>query len=107
MTPKLPNLLIEGKLADALLETTARLRSSPNDTDARANLAELLCLAGDFERAETQLAILAQQTVDRPVAIARMRHLVRAALARAAWFIDGAVPTLVAEPGTAQQAALP
>ena len=99
-------LLQEGRLAEAVAETTARLRSAPDDRVARTTMAELLCLAGAFDRAEAQLTILAQQTVDRPVAIARTRHLIRAALAREAWFNEAAVPTLVAEPGPAQQAAL-
>ncbi len=102
----LATLLADGHLAQAIGASTARLKASATDTAARANLAELLCLAGDFDRAEAQLAILAQQTTDRPVAIARMRHLIRAALAREAWFNDAAVPTLVTEPGPGQQAAL-
>ncbi len=99
-------LLQEGRLADAVAATTTRVRSTPTDTAARTTMAELLCLAGAFDRAEAQLAILAQQTVDRPVAIARTRHLIRAALAREAWFNEAAVPTLVADPGPAQQTAL-
>ncbi len=105
-TADLAALLAEGRLAEAIGASTARLKASAVDTAARANLAELLCLAGDFDRAEAQLAILAQQTIDRPVAIARMRHLIRAALAREAWFNSAAVPTLVTEPGPGQQAAL-
>ncbi len=99
-------MLAEGRLADAMADATARVRSAPGDAGARGTLAELLCLSGAFDRAETQLATLAEQTVDRPVAIARMRHLVRAAVAREAWFRDAAVPALIAEPSPAQRAAL-
>ena len=99
-------LLENGRLTDAMQAATERVRTAPSDSAARANLAELLCLAGALERAEAQMAVLAQQTIDRPIAIARMRHLIRAAIAREAWFNDAAVPQLVAEPGPAQQAAL-
>ena len=106
MTDSISSLLAEGGLDEAIQRLTAGLRSKPADTAARAALAELLCLAGAFDRAETQLATLAQQTVDRPVAIARLRHLVRAALAREAWFNTGAVPSLLQEPTVGQRVAI-
>ena len=104
--PGVAGLLESGRLAEAMQAATERVRTAPADGAARETLAELLCLAGALERAEAQLAVLAQQTVDRPIAIARMRHLIRAAMARDAWFNDAAVPQLVAEPGPAQQTAL-
>ncbi len=99
-------LLDEGRLDDAVAALGARVRSRPADHAARTSLAELLCLSGAFERAEAQLAIVAQQTVDRPVAIARLRHLIRAATAREAWFADGAVPALIGEPTPLQRTAI-
>ena len=99
-------LLAEGGLAEATARLTDRLRTAPADTAARGALAELLCLAGAFDRAETQLATLSQQTVDRPIAIARLRHLIRAALAREAWFNEGAVPALLREPTVGQRVAI-
>ncbi len=99
-------MLDAGSLSPAIDMLGARLRSAPSDHLARTLLAELLCLAGAFDRAEAQLAVLAQQTVDRPVAIARLRHLIRAASAREAWFSQGAVPALLGEPTPAQRAAM-
>ena len=98
--------LAEGRLGDATAQLLARVRANPTDAAARSTLAELLCLAGAFDRAEAQLAVVAQQTVDRPVALARMRHLIRAAVAREAWFEAAAVPALLAEPSAAERAAL-
>jgi type VI secretion system protein ImpE len=100
------DILAAGNLAEATEQVTARLKASPADTAARGLLAELLCLAGAFERAEAQLTTLAQQTVDRPMAIARLRHLVRAALAREAWFNTAAVPSLLREPTVGQRLAI-
>ena len=99
-------LLDAGRLDDAVERTAAKLRTAPGDHAARTLLAELLCLNGAFERAEAQLAIVAQQDVSRPVAIARMRHLIRAAVGREAWFANGAVPALVAAPTSLQRIAI-
>ena len=105
-SPDIAGLLKSGNLADAVAQATARVRSAAGDHAARTVLAELLCLEGSFGRAEAQLAIVAQQTVDRPVAIARMRHLIRAAMARDAWFQQGAVPNLLDAPTPLQRAAI-
>ena len=99
-------MLEAGALSPAIGVLGTRLRAAPADHASRALLAELLCLAGAFDRAEAQLAVLAQQTVDRPVAIARLRHLIRAASAREAWFTEGAVPALLGEPTAAQRVAM-
>ena len=103
---ELSALLDAGRLDDAVASAASRVRAAPGDHAARTLLAELLCLNGAFERAEAQLAIVAQQDVSRPVAIARMRHLIRAAMAREAWFADGAVPALVAAPSALQRVAI-
>ena len=103
---EIARMLEQGALQPAIDMLGGRLRAAPADHVARTLLAELLCLAGAFDRAESQLSVLAQQTVDRPVAIARLRHLIRAASAREAWFTQGAVPALLGEPTTAQRAAM-
>ncbi len=105
-SPDIAGLLNAGNLAEAVAQAGARVRTAAGDHAARATLAELLCLEGSFERAEAQLAIVAQQTVDRPVAIARMRHLIRAATAREAWFLQGAVPNLLDAPTPLQRVAI-
>lgn len=105
-SPTLAQMLQGGRLADAVARLGADLRARPDDHEARANLAELLCLSGAFDRAEAQLAVLAQQTVDRPVALARLRHLIRAATAREAWFAQGAVPALLGAPTPLQRMAI-
>lgn len=84
----------------------ARVRAAPSDMPARLALAEALILAGAFDRAEGQLLTLSKLDATAPVRIARLRHLLRAEVARHAWYSDGAVPSLVAAPAAAQQAAL-
>ena len=106
MAQDISALLEAGHLQAGIEALTGALRSAPTDHASRALLGELLCLAGQFDRAEAQFAVLTQQTVDRPVAIARLRHLIRAAVAREAWFNQGAVPALLAEPTPGQRVAI-
>lgn len=48
-----------GKLQDAIDALGVELRSDPTDTRRRTFLFELLCFAGDYDRADKQLDILA------------------------------------------------
>ena len=63
-----------GKLDEAVQALIAELRDNPGDTKRRTFLFELLCFAGNFDRAEKQLDILSQgspawvEGVTRPVA---------------------------------------
>lgn len=49
-----------GKLDEAVLALNNELRDNPTDKKRRTFLFELLCFAGNFERAEKQLDVLAQ-----------------------------------------------
>lgn len=49
-----------GKLADAVKALGAELRDNPGDTRRRTFLFELLCFAGEYDRAEKHLDVLAQ-----------------------------------------------
>jgi len=60
MTAK--ELLQAGKLTEAVQALGAELRENPTDAKRRTFLFELLCFAGDFDRAEKQLGVLRQET---------------------------------------------
>ncbi len=47
-----------GKLTEAISALNAQLRDNPTDQRSRTFLFELLCFAGEFDRAEKQLTIL-------------------------------------------------
>jgi type VI secretion system protein ImpE len=47
-----------GKLTEAILALNAQLQENPTDQRSRTFLFELLCFAGEFDRAEKQLDIL-------------------------------------------------
>ena len=49
-----------GKLTEAVQALGAELRENPTDAKRRTFLFELLCFAGDYDRAEKQLGVLAQ-----------------------------------------------
>src|SRR6267154_71755 len=53
-----------GKLDEAVLALNAELRDNPADSKRRTFLFELLCFAGNFDRAEKQLDILSQASPD-------------------------------------------
>lgn len=50
-----------GRLAEAVSALTAEVRANPTDLKRRTFLFELLCFAGEYDRAEKQLGVLAQE----------------------------------------------
>lgn len=60
MTPQ--ELLRSGRLQDAIQALSGELRNHPTDQKRRAFLFELLCFAGEWQRAEKQLNVLADAT---------------------------------------------
>ncbi len=87
-------LFREGRLDEAIQRATDSLRDDPKDTSMRSLLAELLCVHGEFERADHQLETLAHWSPDRGEEITAWRGLVRAAQARRDVFEQGAAPEL-------------
>ena len=53
-----------GKLAEAIQALGTELRSNPGDNQRRTFLFELLCFAGEYDRAEKHLDVLAQANKD-------------------------------------------
>jgi type VI secretion system protein ImpE len=54
-----------GKVREAIEGLTAYLRDRPSDTAQRIFLFELLCFAGEFTRAEKQLAVLSSGSPEK------------------------------------------
>jgi type VI secretion system protein ImpE len=66
MVPVNPKELFKaGKVREAIEVLTAHLRDRPSDTVQRTFLFELLCFAGEFTRAEKQLAVLSSGSPDK------------------------------------------
>lgn len=54
-----------GKVREAVQALTSYLREHPSDTAQRTFLFELLCFCGEYDRAQKQLAVLADGSPDR------------------------------------------
>lgn len=87
-----------GRLQEAIQAMNAEVKSHPADVDRRGFLAELLCFAGDLERADRQLDVLTEQDPKAAIGIALFRQLVRAELARRQVFAEGRVPEFLDQP---------
>lgn len=90
MTPQ--ELFKAGKLADALKALSAEVRDNPADTQRRTFLFELLCFAGDFERADKQLEVLGQGGPASEIGVLVYRSAVYAERQRADLFVKGEYP---------------
>jgi len=87
-----------GDLDGAIEALSASVRQRPGDSNSRAQLAELLCFAGDLERADRMLDLLAEQDASLAVGVALFRQLLRAEEARQQFYSSGRVPAFVAVP---------
>ncbi len=87
-----------GRLAEALAAALAEVKAAPGVTAKRVFLAELLCFAGDFERADRQLDIVADQDPGAALGLALFRQLIRAAQAGAEHFSAGRLPEFLDPP---------
>jgi type VI secretion system protein ImpE len=87
-----------GRLQEAIQAMNAEVKSHPTDGNRRGFLAELLCLAGNLERADTQFDAMMQQEPKLAVGISLIRQLIRGEQARRQFFAEGRAPELVGTP---------
>jgi len=92
-----------GQLADAIAAATEEVKRHPVETSRRGLLAELLCFAGQWERADLQLEIISQQDPQLTLGISMFRQLIRAEQARQAFYASGAVPEFLGQPSPVLQ----
>lgn len=81
-----------GRLQEAITSLGDELRSDPTDTQRRTFLFELLCFAGEFERAEKQLDVLARSNRDAQMGALLYRSALHAARIRRDMFASGELP---------------
>jgi len=96
-------LLHEGRLDEAIETESAEVRAHPGDPDRRALLADLLCIVGNFERADAQLDAIAKLLPGAAVAVALVRQLIRAETWRQQCFTEGRVPEFLERPDPRMQ----
>jgi type VI secretion system protein ImpE len=92
------DLFDAGKLSDAIAAATADVKANPTDARRRTFLFELLCFAGDWDRAEKQIDVIGQQSVEATLAVTVYRANIAAERERAKLFRDGAAPHFLSEP---------
>jgi type VI secretion system protein ImpE len=95
MNPR--DLYREGRLNDAIKALSAELRDHPTDTQRRTFLFELLCFAGEYERADKQLEVLAQSGPAAETGVLLYRSAIFAEKQRHELFARGEFPTDKAE----------
>jgi type VI secretion system protein ImpE len=99
MTPK--ELLDVGRLDEAIRELVSQVKARPADTSLRVFLFELLCFAGEFDRAVKQLDVIAGQggaAVGTELAVGVYRELIAAEGVRRQVFHGDALPKFLLSP---------
>jgi type VI secretion system protein ImpE len=87
-----------GRLAEAIAASTADVKARPADVTARTFFCELLCFAGEWERADRQLDTLSNLEPKTAVQVAVWRQLIRAERARHQFHAEGRVPEFLGQP---------
>ncbi|HET7275704.1 MAG TPA: type VI secretion system accessory protein TagJ [Longimicrobiaceae bacterium] len=88
-----------GKLDEAIAALGADLRDDPTDVRRRTFLFELLCFAGEFDRAEKHLEVIAGSSRDAEMGAWLYRSALHAERTRREMFQDGAFPKTEANDG--------
>ena len=93
------SLFQAGRLNDAIEALSAELRSNPPDTQRRTFLFELLCFAGNYDRAAKQLDILSQGGKEAAMGTLLYQSALHAERLRQTMFAENTLP-LMSEPNT-------
>lgn len=92
------DLFEAGKLAEAIEALTGEVKSNPTDTSRRTFLFELLCFAGEWDRAEKQLDVIGHQSAQADLGVQVYRNNIKAERERRRLFADGTPPHFLNEP---------
>jgi type VI secretion system protein ImpE len=87
-----------GDLQSALLQLSGEVKEHPGDQRRRTLLFELLSFAGDWDRAERQLDILAQDNLKVDLGAQVYRNIIKAERDRQRLFSDGLTPHFLVDP---------
>jgi type VI secretion system protein ImpE len=98
MTTQIQDLLDAGQLDEAIAFMNGEVRGHPTDVARRATLAELLCITGNLDRADTILNSIDGLDPSMGVGVALFRQLVRAEQARQQFYAEGRAPEFLARP---------
>ncbi|HTO88047.1 MAG TPA: type VI secretion system accessory protein TagJ [Thermoanaerobaculia bacterium] len=95
-TPK--ELLDAGRLDTAIEALTQEVKANPADVTRRIFLFELLCFAGQWDRAEKQIDVLGSESAQASLAVQVYKSNVAAEKQRVKLYREGAAPHFLNEP---------
>jgi type VI secretion system protein ImpE len=96
--PTAKELLDAGQLEAAIQAVSQEVKARPSEMQPRIFLFELLCFAGDFERAERQLDVIGHQSAQAELGVQVYRNNLNAERDRLRLFSDGLSPHFLTEP---------
>src|SRR5262245_31555398 len=85
-------------LNGAITDLTAEVKSNPTDATRRTFLFELLCFAGDYDRAERQLDPIGSQSASSELGVQVYRNNIKCERERRQLFSSGVAPHFLTEP---------
>lgn len=91
-------LLDAGNLKGAIDEVTREVKAKPSEMRQRTFLFELLCFAGEYDRAEKQLEVIGHQSAQAELGVQVYRNNLKAERDRRRLFSDGLAPHFLTEP---------
>lgn len=91
-------LFQSGQLAASIEEVTREVKVNPSDPQRRTFLFELLCFAGEWDRAEKQLEVISHQNMQAVIGVQAYRNNIKAERDRERLFSDGLQPHYLREP---------
>ena len=83
-----------GDLSAAIRQSSEDVKAAPLDHAKRTFLFELLCCAGDLDRAAKQLDVMGGENADREIAVQRYRNVLEGERKRRLLFTEGRMPGL-------------
>jgi type VI secretion system protein ImpE len=91
-------LFEKGELRAAIDALNQEVRSNPTDLARRTFLFELLCFAGDWDRAAKQIDVIGNQSLEAAMGVTVYSGNVKAERERVKFFADGTPPHFLREP---------
>lgn len=86
------------QLDQAITAAAAQVKARPGDVSPRWFYSELLCFAGELERADNQVDIIGQQHEEMRLSASLFRQLIRGEQFRQQFYSDGRIPEVVENP---------
>lgn len=89
-----------GQLSAAIASAVEAVKREPNDYAVRWLLAELLIVAGEFDRADLQLDTIMALEPGAATSVVPVRQLLRAEVARRDYYLNAAIPSFLEDTPT-------